>query len=87
MLLSITGFTLGHSITLALASLGYVQPSGEAIEALIGFTILLVAYEALTIEEKNRYSFASILTLLIIILAAVSLFIGGKINMLSLIHI
>ena len=83
MLLSITGLTLGHSITLALASLGYVQPSGEAIEALIGFTILLVAYEALTIEEKNRYSFASILTLLIIILAAVSLFIGGTINIMT----
>mgnify|MGYP005659887885 FL=1 len=80
MLLSITGFTLGHSITLALASLGYIQPAGEAIEALIGFTILLVAYEALTVDEKNKYPFAFIITLLIFILALISLF-------LSLIHI
>ena len=83
MLLSITGFTLGHSITLALASLGYIQPSGEAIEALIGFTILLVAYEALTVDEKNKYPFAFIITLLIFILALISLFTGGNINLMT----
>ena len=83
MLLSITGFTLGHSITLALASLGYIQPAGEAIEALIGFTILLVAYEALTVDEKNKYLFAFIITLLIFILALISLFTGGNINLMT----
>ena len=83
MLLSITGFTLGHSITLALASLGYIQPAGEAIEALIGFTILLVAYEALTVDEKNKYPFAFIITLLIFILALISLFTGGNINLMT----
>ncbi len=83
MLLSITGFTLGHSITIALASLGYIQPAGEAIEALIGFTILLVAYEALTVDEKNKYPFAFIITLLIFILALISLFTGGNINLMT----
>ena len=83
MLLSITGFTLGHSITLALASLGYIQPAGEVIEALIGFTILLVAYEALTVDEKNKYPFAFIITLLIFILALISLFTGGNINLMT----
>lgn len=83
MLLSITGFTLGHSITLALASLGYIQPAGEAIEALIGFTILLVAYEALTVDEKNKYLFAFIITLLIFILALISLITGGNINLMT----
>jgi hypothetical protein len=42
----ITGFTLGHSISLALAVLGAVQPNGVMVEALIGFTIVLVAIEA-----------------------------------------
>ena len=82
-LLSITGFTLGHSITLALASLGIVQPSGPAVEALIGFTILLVAYEALTLEEKNKSLYAFFLSLLIIILAGFSLTLGGTINLLT----
>ena len=42
----ITGFTLGHSISLALAVLGFAQPNSVMVEALIGFTIVLVAIEA-----------------------------------------
>lgn len=41
----VTGFTLGHSITLSLAVLGIVEPNVPVIEALIGFTIALVAAE------------------------------------------
>jgi len=41
----VTGFTLAHSITLALAALGQVQPVSSAVEALIGLSILLVALE------------------------------------------
>ncbi len=40
------GFTLGHSVTLVLAVLGWVSPPGAAIEALIGFSILFIAAEA-----------------------------------------
>jgi len=40
-----TGFTLGHSVTLALAVLGYASPAGSAVEALIGLSIALVAIE------------------------------------------
>jgi hypothetical protein len=40
------GFTLGHSITLALAVLGWVSPPGAAVESLIGFSILFIAGEA-----------------------------------------
>jgi hypothetical protein len=43
----VTGFTIGHSITLALAALGYVEPEAHAIEALIGLSIALVAVEDL----------------------------------------
>ncbi len=41
----ITGFTLAHSLTLALAAMGQVHPLGSAIESLIGLSILLVALE------------------------------------------
>jgi len=41
----ITGFTIGHSITLAMAVLGYASANSRAVEALIGFTIAMVAAE------------------------------------------
>src|SRR6185295_12139054 len=44
--LALTGFTLGHSLTLGLAATGLVSPQVQAIEALIGFTIVLIGFEA-----------------------------------------
>jgi hypothetical protein len=41
----VTGFTLAHSLTLALAVLGVVRPEPAAVEAAIGFSIALVAAE------------------------------------------
>jgi hypothetical protein len=41
----VTAFTVAHSLTLALASLGIVRPEGTAVEALIGCSIALVAAE------------------------------------------
>ena len=41
----VTGFTLAHSVTLALAVLGVLNPEPAPIEALIGFSIALVAAE------------------------------------------
>ncbi len=41
----ITGFTVGHSITLGLAVLGVIRPQSAQIEALIGLSIVLVAVE------------------------------------------
>ena len=41
----ITGFTIAHSVTLALAVLGFVQPQAAAVEAVIGFSVALVAAE------------------------------------------
>lgn len=46
----VTGFTLGHSATLGLAVLGVVEPNVPVIEALIGYTIALVAVENLAVE-------------------------------------
>ena len=44
-ILVVTGFTLGHSVTLALTVLGLVTPEQSLVEGLIGFTIALVALE------------------------------------------
>jgi hypothetical protein len=41
----VTAFTAAHSVTLGLAVLGLVRPNGAAIEALIGYSIALVAAE------------------------------------------
>ena len=41
----VTAFTVAHSITLGLATLQIVQPEAAAVEALIGFSIALVAAE------------------------------------------
>ncbi len=43
----VTGFTVAHSLTLALMVLGYVRPAVAPIEALIGLSIALVAAENL----------------------------------------
>jgi len=41
----VTGFTLAHSLTLALAVLDLVHPRGAAVEAVIAFSVALVAIE------------------------------------------
>jgi hypothetical protein len=44
---AVTGFTVGHSITLALVALGILKPDTLAIEAIIGFTVAWAAGDAL----------------------------------------
>jgi hypothetical protein len=41
----ITGFTLGHSLTLALAFTGVIRPHAEFIDALVALTIALIGME------------------------------------------
>lgn len=45
-----TGFTVGHSLTLALVATGWLAPDERAIEALIGFTVACAAAEALVLR-------------------------------------
>jgi len=52
--LVVTGFTVGHSITLALATLGALVPHMGPIEALIGLSIALLAIENVWLEQKRR---------------------------------
>jgi hypothetical protein len=52
----VTGFTVAHSVTLALGVLGLVRPLSAAIESLIGLSIAIVALEnfALTSGRATR---------------------------------
>jgi hypothetical protein len=43
---TITGFTLGHSVTLGLAVTGRIAPDASTVEALIGFSVAYAAFEA-----------------------------------------
>jgi len=45
LLLAITGFTIGHSITLALAVLGFVFIDGRPVEAIVALSIVLLGVE------------------------------------------
>jgi hypothetical protein len=49
----VTGFTLGHSLTLSLAVLGIVQANRGAVECLIGLTIALAAAANLIRGERE----------------------------------
>lgn len=51
LLLTITSFTVAHSVTLALATLGVVHVPGPPVEAVIALSILLVAVEIIRQEH------------------------------------
>lgn len=65
--LLVTGFTVGHSITLAAAALGAVVPHPRAVEAIIAASILVVALENANTERTRTGA--------IVIVGAVVLFI------------
>lgn len=56
----VTGFTIGHSITLALATLGIIRPHAEFIDALIGLTIALIASENIGDSSHRSGTVASV---------------------------
>jgi hypothetical protein len=49
----VTGFTVGHSVTLAAAALEMVVPHARAVEATIAASILIVALENMGVEEAR----------------------------------
>jgi hydrogenase/urease accessory protein HupE len=51
LLWTVTTFTLAHSITLALATLGFVQVPGPPVEATIALSILLLACEIVRLHR------------------------------------
>ena len=83
LLIVITGFTLGHSVTLALVALNIVVPNTLMIEALIGFTILFIAVEYMMKEEKNFIPIIAILLSILTFAAISSLFLQISMTLIS----
>ena len=59
LLLTVTGFTVAHSITLSLATLGIVHVPGPPVEACIALSILLLASEIVRLQRGERSLTAS----------------------------
>jgi hypothetical protein len=55
-IIAVTGFTLGHSVSLAAAVLGYVHADSTLVEAFIGFTVALVAVEYFVLRKQAERS-------------------------------
>ncbi len=81
----VTGFTLAHSVTLGLAVLGVLHPDPPAVEAVIGFSVALVALEN-SWELAGRDRRVPIgLALLLLTLLGLSLADQGALSSLSLV--
>jgi hypothetical protein len=65
----VTGFTVGHSVTLAAAAIGVVVPHARAVEATIAASILIVALENVGMEQVRGGA--------IVILGALVLFVAS----------
>lgn len=55
---AVTGFTLGHSLSLAAAVLGFVEADGRLVEAFIGFTVALLAVEFFLLRRPSAAALA-----------------------------
>jgi len=67
-----TGFTLGHSLTLGLVALGWLNPDSRAVESLIGFTVAFAAGEAFASRAaaQSRQAWATLALVAAVPLAA-----------------
>ncbi len=54
----VTGFTIGHSISLSLAVTGVIRPHAEYIDSLVGLTIALIAAENIADSAHRRGTIA-----------------------------
>ena len=69
LLLVITGFTIGHSLTLSLSVINIIQVKSSLVEALIGYTIMFVGLEYLYKKNNDhRLSMIFITTLSLLLL-------------------
>jgi hypothetical protein len=60
LLFVVTGFTIGHSLTLALAVTGVLRPHAEYIDALVALTIALIGMENIAVATRRPVAAAAI---------------------------
>jgi len=85
LLLVITGFTIGHSITLALVALDIVMPNTLMIEALIGFTILFIGAEYMIRDKESSNATLGILIAILVFVGFSSIFLEISISLITII--
>jgi hypothetical protein len=68
----VTGFTIGHSITLALAVTGILRPHAEYIDALVALTIAMIGAENIAVATHRPGTVALGIGLPLFAMAAVS---------------
>ncbi|MEM8548214.1 MAG: HupE/UreJ family protein [Pseudomonadota bacterium] len=66
----VTGFTVGHSVTLSLATLGLLNPRLYLVEALIGLTIAITAVENVVCRSGQQRGAAWLFALMLLVIAA-----------------
>ncbi len=69
----VTGFTLGHSLTLALAVTGFVRPHAEFIDALVALTIALIGAENISVASGRPRTVALATGLCLAVMAGLRL--------------
>jgi hypothetical protein len=74
--IAVTGFTLGHSISLAAAVLGYLHADSQLVEAFIGFTVALVAVEYFLLRRSETVRYALICLLVAWVTGAIAVAAG-----------
>jgi hypothetical protein len=78
LLFVVTGFTIGHSCTLALAVTGILRPHAEYIDALVALTIALIGAENFAVATRRPAVLAAGLGGMLLVMALLKLFgLGG----------
>ena len=80
--IAVTGFTLGHSLTLSLATLDILRPQIPAIEALIGLSIALIGLECAV--RKGDRGLAGVAAIVLLALAVTSLIAPAALSVFNL---
>jgi hypothetical protein len=80
----ITGFTIGHSITLALAVTGILRPQAQYIDALVALTIALIGAENIAVQTQKPALVAGGTFLLLVSMMVLKLFGIGTLPVLLL---
>ena len=75
----VTGFTLGHSLSLSIAVLEFASPEVPLVELFIGFSILVMACECL-IDRRNSRKVLALVAILPLSVAVVRMVLGYPAN-------
>lgn len=77
----VTGFTIGHSVTLALAALGLANANALVVEALIGGSIAFVAAESIMARRGKMPAFGAGLAMALFIASGLAAFFGNPVSL------